>query len=224
MTFYQALRWSVGGSADPGGSRTWIDHGYLSIDRIDTVNKEVKSMLKNAMEQDREVVGYQPGGLATSFSVLASANPTLGRYNLYRTVAQNICLPVSLMSRFDLIFVLRDHPDTETDLALAERMLGLGHGDRKLIPHELLRRYIKQATESKPELSYKAKVMLRDFYVDIRGVSPRAGVAVSPRHLASLVRLAKATAKLHLRDEVTESDAETAIRMLSDSLDQVGVC
>jgi replicative DNA helicase Mcm len=211
-------------SAIRDGSRHEADQGYLIVDRIDAMNGEARRMLETIMEQGKDVGAENSlGDLDTSFSVLAAANPTLGRYNPYQTVAQNICLPVSLMSRFDLIFVLRDIPDTETDLALAERILDLGQGSRKVIPHGLLRRYLKQATETRPELSYRTKVMLRDFYVDIRGVSPGANVAVSPRHLTSLVRLAEARAKLHLRDQVTESDAEAAIRMLSDSLEQVGV-
>ncbi len=56
----------------------------------------------------------------TRISIIASANPTLGRYYPYPTIAQNISLSIPLLSCFDLIFIIRDIPETAKDRRTAE--------------------------------------------------------------------------------------------------------
>jgi DNA replicative helicase MCM subunit Mcm2 (Cdc46/Mcm family) len=51
--------------------------------------------------------------------VLAAANPHYGRYNVKKTISENINLPVALLSRFDLLFLLRDIANHELDMQLA---------------------------------------------------------------------------------------------------------
>ena len=140
--------------------------------------------------------------LDTRVSVLATANPLLGRYNSYQTVAQNINFPAGLLSCFDLIFIMRDVPDHDLDKAIADKVLeigGTGSGeDETIIDRALLGAYLSEASMVEPMMSLEVKSMLRDFYLDLRRGSDGGAVAVSPRQLLSLVRLVEATAKLHI--------------------------
>ncbi len=147
---------------------------------------------------------------------------------MYQTVAQNIGLPAGLLSCFDLIFIMRDIPDHDLDKALAEKVLGIGDTgsckDEALIDRGLLGAYLSEASMVEPSMSLEVKSMLRDFYLDLRRASTDGGaVAVTPRQLLSLVRLVEATAKLHLREAVSASDVEAAIKVYSKFLEQVGV-
>lgn len=65
-------------------------------------------------------------GIMTSLnarcSILAAANPAFGRYNPRKTIEQNIQLPAALLSRFDLLWLIQDKPDTQKDLQLAQHI------------------------------------------------------------------------------------------------------
>ena len=56
-------------------------------------------------------------------SILAAANPIYGRYDLDKSPHENINLPYSLLSRFDLIFILLDYADVDKDYSLANHLL-----------------------------------------------------------------------------------------------------
>jgi replicative DNA helicase Mcm len=160
---------------------------------------------------------------------LAAANPTLGRYDPYRTVSENISLPVTILSRFDLIFVLRDVPETVKDAQMTDHILDLHR--RGTVPteapieSELFRKYISYAKNIKPTLTQDALDCLKDFYLRMRSASETEGtpVAITARQLESLVRIAEARARIALRDKVTLEDAESAIEIMKISLEQVGI-
>ena len=157
----------------------------------------------------------------------------MGRYNPYQTIGQNINLPETILSRFDVIFVLKDVPDAERDATMAEHILGLhrsaGSTITSPIDPELFRKYISYAkTRVRPLLSEEVVTRFRDFYVKMRMASVEGGeasaaVAITARQLESLVRLAEARAKAHLRSEVTKEDAEAVITLMQTSLEQVGI-
>jgi replicative DNA helicase Mcm len=163
-------------------------------------------------------------------SILAAANPALGRYNPYQTIAQNITLPVTILSRFDLIFILKDQPDQQRDTDMAEHILGLhklsSHGI-PMIDIQNLRKYISFAKKVKPIITDEVIERLRDFYVKMRSASMDGGeasaVAITARQLESLVRLAEARARAHLREEISVEDAEAVINLMQKSLEQVGI-
>ena len=62
-------------------------------------------------------------------SILASANPVESRYNARMSVVENIKLPPTLLSRFDLIFLILDKPNAETDRKLAQHLVSLYYAD-----------------------------------------------------------------------------------------------
>ena len=89
-------------------------------------------------------------------SILAAANPTFGRYDEYKNVAENIKkLPVTILSRFDLIFIIKDRPEAERDSLMADRIIqSVTEEVEPPIESTLLRKYIHYARpKCKPQLS-----------------------------------------------------------------------
>ncbi|MHC1591855.1 MAG: minichromosome maintenance protein MCM, partial [Candidatus Helarchaeales archaeon] len=164
-------------------------------------------------------------------SILAAANPTFGKYDPFKPVADNIKkLSPSILSRFDLIFVLRDEPSQKKDEGLTDHILGLQDKDTTTIEPpidvDLLRKYIIYAqTNVQPVLSDEAKQVIKDYYLQLRNTSdsPDSPIAITPRQLQGLIRLSEAHARMALRNEVTREDAEEAVRIMKLSLSQVGM-
>lgn len=213
------------------GALVLADKGIASIDEIDKMRPEDRVAIHEAMEQ--QIVSVAKGGIVATLnartSILAAANPALGRYDPYRTVAENIALPITILSRFDLIFVLRDVPEKEADTKMTEHILDL-HRTGKApvespIPPTLLRKYISYAKNLKPALTSEALDRLKDFYLTMRSASETEGtpIAITARQLESLVRIAEARARATLRKEILAEDAEAAIAIVKRSLEEVGI-
>jgi len=225
------IREKGGGMSLEAGALVLADKGIACIDEMDKMRPEDRVAIHEAMEQ--HTVSVAKGGIVATLNartaILAAANPSLGRYEPHRTVAENISLPVTILSRFDLIFVLRDVPDKDTDSKMSEHILeihrkGLSPVEPP-IPLELLRKYISYAKGIKPTLTPDALNRLKDFYLTMRSASEAEGspVAITARQLESLVRIAEARARAALRKEVTSEDAEAAINIMKKSLAEVGI-
>ncbi len=165
-------------------------------------------------------------------SVLAAGNPKYGRYDPMQTIGQNIDLPPPILSRFDLIFVIRDIPHEERDKLLAKHVLSV-HMDiekaKPIIDITLLKKYISYARRYiKPRLTQEAKELLEQFYISMRkaSISPdgKPGpIAITPRQLEALIRLSEAHAKMALKTKAGREDAEEAIRLMFTTLKSVGI-
>jgi len=202
------------------------------IDEIDKMREEDRGAIHPAMEQ--QVVNIAKGGIVATLNaraaILAAANPTLGRYNPYQTIAENINLPVTLLNRFDLIFVIRDTPEPSKDGEIVDHILRV-HSDPTAaappVDPVLMRKYISYAKRLNPRLTEEAKARLKAFYMEMRKASLEGGEAaaimITARQIESLIRLTEARARLHLREETTVEDAEAAIALMQRSLEQVGV-
>jgi replicative DNA helicase Mcm len=198
---------------------------------MDKMRPEDRVAIHEAMEQ--HTVSVAKGGIVATLNartaILAAANPALGRYEPHRTVAENISLPVTILSRFDLIFVLRDVPDKEADSKMSEHILEIHKkGSSPVEPSvqsELIRKYISYSKGIKPTLTNEAIKRLNDFYLAMRSASEAEGspVAITARQLESLVRIAEARARVALRKEVLAEDAEAAISIMKRSLEEVGI-
>jgi replicative DNA helicase Mcm len=225
------LKERSGGMILEAGALVLADRGVCTIDEIDKMRNEDRVAMHEAMEQ--QSISVAKGGIVATLnartSILAAANPALGRYDPNRTVAENINLPITLLSRFDLIFILKDQPSREYDSRLTEHILKLhseeGEAVKTPIDPNLLRKYISYSKRIKPRIAQEAMEVIRDFYLKMRGASEFAEspIAITARQLESIVRLAEARARVALREEVTADDAKRAVLLMSKSLEQVGM-
>jgi len=173
------------------------------------------------------------GGIVATLNartaILAAANPALGRYDSNKLFVDNANLPPTILSRFDLIFVLKDIPDEDTDKRLADHMLNYHRGSLStssdIIGQSMLRKYMSYCRKLRPKLTQECADRLEEFFLEMRRQSSMGGapMAITPRQLESLVRLSEARAKAHMRSEVLVEDAEAAIALMKRSLAQAGM-
>jgi replicative DNA helicase Mcm len=225
------VREKSGGLVLEAGALVLADKGVCSIDEIDKMRPDDRVAIHEAMEQ--QTVSVAKGGIVATLnaraSVLAAANPALGRYDAYRNVTENINLPVTILSRFDLIFIMRDAPDSELDSKMSEHILALHRtkstpGEVPLTP-DVFRKYVSYARRIEPVLTEEAARELRDFYMRMRSTSSSAEspIAITPRQLEALVRLSECRARSFLRREVMMEDAAAIIRLMTIALQDVGI-
>ena len=225
------LREKTGGMVLEAGALVLADKGIACIDEIDKMLPVDRVAIHEAMEQ--QTVSVAKGGIVATLNaraaVLAAGNPKLGRYDPFLNVGENINLDVTILSRFDLIFLLRDEANSERDARMAEHILAL-HKTRtnpEAAPFEpdFLRKYISYAKRLNPVLTPEAMKELLDFYLKMRskGGTKTVAVAITPRQLEALVRLSEARARAFLRDHVKVEDARSAIRLVNVSMGDVGV-
>jgi replicative DNA helicase Mcm len=201
------------------------------------------------MEQQR--ISIAKAGITATLqsrcAVLGAANPKYGRFDTTQFLAQQINIPVALLSRFDLIFTVTDIPDSEKDYLIAEHILKthtLGgiekhkretgeeiDNDGEEVPtytepyldREFFRKYVAYAKRVFPIMTKEASDKLRDYYTSIRkqGEPEGSSVPITARQLEAFVRLSEASARVRLSHRVTEDDAERAIRIVEYYLKKV---
>lgn len=167
--------------------------------------------------------------LPAQTAVLAGANPKYGRFDLFKPIAEQIDIPETLLSRFDLKFALKDLPDKATDAKLADHIISTRRSPQvaePLIDRNLLRKYIAYARQIEGmELTEEAAGVLKDFYVDMRNRSATTetnAVSITLRQYEALIRLAEASAKVRLDTKIRMEDASRAIKLMQHSLTQLG--
>ncbi|WP_087037292.1 LAGLIDADG family homing endonuclease [Thermococcus litoralis] len=202
------------------------------IDEIDKMSDRDRSSIHEALEQ--QTVSISKAGITATLNarttVIAAANPKYGRFNRMKSLPEQVDLPPTLLSRFDLIFVLLDEPDEKLDSEIAEHILKVRKGEAEAvapkIPHELLKKYIAYARKNiKPVLSKEAMEEIKRYYVKMRRTIGRGGseegikpIPITARQLEALIRLSEAHAKMRLSEIVTKEDARAAIELMEYTL------
>lgn len=214
------------------GAMVLSNKGLVCIDELEKMDPSDRSSMHEAMEQQTVTISKAnvQATLRAETSVLAAANPKLGRFDPYQSVAQQIDLPPTLINRFDVIFTLRDIPNKEKDTKIAKHVLQehRKEGKNMIIPREIFRKYVAYARQRiSPKLSEEAVEEIEKFYVDLRNkpVSSESAlrpIPISARQLEALIRMSEASAKLRLNNTVTREDAIRAIDIIKYYLMQVG--
>jgi len=215
------------------GALVLADGGIACVDEIDKMRDEDRVAIHEAMEQ--QTISIAKAGIVATLNartaILAAANPKFGRFDPKETVSDQIDLPPTLISRFDLIWPMEDRPDPKRDEELARHVTEV-HMDpevrvRPPIDPELLRKYIIYARRNAhPRLSKEASERILKFYVEMRNKErdeEGGSVPITVRQLEALIRLAEARARMRLSNEVTAEDAEEVIRLMKECLRRVGV-
>ena len=183
-----------------------------------------RSMLHEVMEQ--QTVSIAKAGIIAVLnartSVLASANPVGSRYNPNMSIVDNLHLPPTLLSRFDLLYLVLDQPNPETDRRLARHLVSLHYKDppkraKATVSAELLTDYISYAKQVCHPCSRRSRRRARRWVRQDAtiGISRRRKVVTAtPRQLESLVRISEALARIRLSKTVDKQDSTEALRLM----------
>ena len=239
-------RWTL-----EAGALVLADMGIAAVDEMDKMAKEDRSALHEAMEQ--QSISVAKAGITATLksrcALLGAANPKLGRFDQFVPIGEQIDMPPSLLSRFDLIFVMTDQPEAERDGAIAQHIIKThsvgelikqhaytplpdvndAYIERALAPvtpdidPTLLRKYIAYAKRTCfPILSDGAKEALIAYYMRLRNLAgTNKPVPVTARQLEAQVRLAEASARMRLSNTVDTEDTDRILKIVDACLRQV---
>ncbi|KAL8604098.1 MCM DNA helicase complex subunit [Nucella lapillus] len=280
------------------GALVLADKGVCLIDEFDKMNDSDRTSIHEAMEQ--QSISVSKAGIVTSLqarcTIIAASNPIGGRYDPSLTFSENVDLTEPILSRFDVLCVVRDVVDSVEDERLARFVTGshIKHhpaataadgkeealtkplvsvfsdslieplvsvcsdplieplvsiisdpltepmvsvlflvldraharecggkrgGSVEPLPQELLKKYIIYAKEKvHPRLHQMDQDKIAKMYADLRRESMATGsIPITVRHIESMIRMAEAHARMHLRDYVNEDDVNMAIRIMLES-------
>ncbi|KAF8210367.1 DNA replication licensing factor cdc19 [Mycena galopus ATCC 62051] len=213
-------------------TREWTLEGGALFDKM---NDADRTSIHEAMEQ--QTISISKAGIVTTLqarcAVIAAANPIRGRYNPTIPFQQNVELTEPILSRFDVLCVVKDNVDPVMDELLARFVVGshlrshpkfekeqdeMDVGttlDADIIPQHVLRKYIMYAREKiQPKLHALDQNKLADLFADLRRESQATGsYPITVRHLESMIRMAEASAKMALREYVRADDIDLAIEV-----------
>ncbi|MDD5417916.1 MAG: minichromosome maintenance protein MCM [Candidatus Nanoarchaeia archaeon] len=223
------------GWALEAGAMVLANGGILCIDELDKMNADDRSAMHEALESQIVTISKANihATLRSETTVLAAANPKMGRFNPYKLITEQIYLEPTLINRFDCIFTVRDRPSKAGDSRIAEHVLKAHMAPEEVktpIEPELLRKFVAYArTKCNPQITEEAEKKIVEFYVSLRNKRIKEGedefkpIPISARQLEALIRLSESHARTRLAKYVEETDAEKAIELLTASLKEVGM-
>ena len=219
----------MGGWVLEAGAMVLCHKGMIAIDEFDKMNKDDQIAMHEAMSTQTISIAKATivATLPSQTAVLAGANPKLSRFDIFKPITDQIDVPETLLSRFDLKFALRDIPDREQDERIADHIMKSRIAPDSLQPAispEMMRKYIAYARHNcVPEFTQVAADVLKKFYIDMRSLYKEQtdAIAITARQQEALVRLAEASAKIRLSKKVELIDAERAIKLMRYSMEQL---
>ena len=222
----------MGGWVLEAGAMVLAHKGLLAVDEFEKMAQEDQVAMHEALEQGSVSIAKASivATLPAQTSVLAGGNPKFSRFDPYLPIAKQITIPDTLLSRFDLKFMLRDIPSEDMDKKITEHVLRAREDDyeasKPKIASEFIKKYVAYAKQHcQPRVTKEVGKMLKNFYVEQRkrAEGGSAPIPITLRQFEALIRLSEASAKIQLSDVVRKEDADRAIRLMKYSLRQLGM-
>ncbi|XP_012538630.1 DNA helicase MCM9 [Monomorium pharaonis] len=214
------------------GALVLADGGVCCVDEFATMSAHDRTSVHEAMEQ--QTISIAKAGMVSTLnsrcSVIAAINPDGG---CFKGEEWKTCLGNPLLSRFDLILLLKDTRNAEWDRMTSSHILKTACEDEEnnsyseymgplnlmgLWSEETLCEYFAHVRTLKPVLTEEAKKILSATYLYHRSDPHRRPERTTVRLLDSLIRLAEGHAKLMYRTKVEVMDAVTAAELVGTTL------
>eukprot|EP00842_Homolaphlyctis_polyrhiza_P004395 jgi/Hompol1/4957/HPOL_001889-RA len=219
------------------GAMVLADGGVVCIDEFDKMREEDRVAIHEAMEQ--QTISIAKAGITTILnsrtSVFAAANPVFGRYDDMRSPGDNIDFQTTILSRFDIIFIVRDEHNEQRDSTIARHVIGVHMNSRREDLREgefdiqKMRAYISYCkSKCAPRLSIQAAEKLSSHFVEMRrkvrslddeagSAKSKSAIPITIRQLEAIVRISESLAKMTLSPVATEHHVDEAIRLFNHS-------
>ncbi|GFR08049.1 DNA replication licensing factor mcm5-A [Trichonephila clavata] len=216
-----------------GGAMVLADGGVVCIDEFDKMREDDRVAIHEAMEQ--QTISIAKAGITTTLNsrcaVFAAANSVFGRWDESKAEA-NIDFMPTILSRFDMIFIVKDEHDEKKDSTLAKHVMAL-HMNALQTSEEVegelslstLKKYIAYCqARCGPRLSDKAADKLKNYYLYMRNSSKehqrmekKSNIPITVRQLEAIIRISESLAKMELQPFATERHVDEAMRLFQVS-------
>uniref|UniRef100_A0A0L8I367 DNA replication licensing factor MCM5 n=1 Tax=Octopus bimaculoides TaxID=37653 RepID=A0A0L8I367_OCTBM len=217
-----------------GGAMVLADGGVVCIDEFDKMREDDRVAIHEAMEQ--QTISIAKAGITTTLnsrcSVLAAANSVFGRWDDTKG-EENIDFMPTILSRFDMIFIIKDEHDENRDVILAKHVMNVHLNSLQQkekqegeLSIETLKKYIAYCRlKCGPRISVSAAEKLRGRYVLLRNgaseyereTGKKISIPITVRQLEAIVRISESLAKMRLEPFATDSDVDEALRLFQVS-------
>lgn len=218
-----------------GGAMVLADGGCVCIDEFDKMREDDRVAIHEAMEQ--QTISIAKAGITTTLnsrcSVLAAANSVFGRWDDTKG-AENIDFMPTILSRFDMIFIVKDEHDENRDMTLAKHVMNIHMNAIQTAEEQregeldlnTLKKYIAYIrSKCGPRISPEAADKLKNRYVLMRNgamdherdTGKKTSIPITVRQLEAIIRISESLAKMRLAPFATEADVDEALRLFQVS-------
>lgn len=221
-----------------GGAMVLADGGVVCIDEFDKMREEDRVAIHEAMEQ--QTISIAKAGITTTLnsrcSVLAAANSIFGRWDDLKG-DENIDFMPTILSRFDMIFIVKDEHNEARDQTLARHVMNVhmnathnaGNTNNQVdgeISLEVLKQFIKfSRSKCGPRLGEQAAEKLKSQYVLMRAgtvaherdTGKRMSIPITVRQLEAVVRISESLAKMRMQPFANDADVNESLRLFNVS-------